>query len=71
MVRSRRVAAQVFDLIRFVSLLQRNRLVNTLCPVRLHCSNTVSEYAIGTGGLSSALGTLPTGSGPNAVTADY
>jgi DNA-binding beta-propeller fold protein YncE len=33
--------------------------------------STVSEFNIGAGGALNAIGTVPTGSGPNAIIADY
>jgi DNA-binding beta-propeller fold protein YncE len=33
--------------------------------------STVSEFNIGTGGALNTIGTVPTGSGPNAIIADY
>jgi DNA-binding beta-propeller fold protein YncE len=35
-----------------------------------YCSNTVSEYAIGTGGVLTALGTVATGNSPWFITID-
>jgi hypothetical protein len=33
--------------------------------------STVSEFSIGTGGALNTIGTVPTGSGPNAIIAGY